>query len=64
MESFIITKPEIFEKLRQAAGLIKCVQISRNYGRHGGWLRCEFYLFPDGSPTGFTTSRVEYEVAL
>jgi hypothetical protein len=59
-----MTKPEIFEGIRKAAGLIKHVQISRNYGRHGGWLRCEFYTFANGDPTGITTSHIEYEFAL
>ena len=45
--------------------LIKCVQVARNYGRLGAWLRCEFLaqLDEDGrslNPIGHSVSRVEY----
>lgn len=39
--------------------LVKHVFVTRNYGLLGGWLRAEVYCFPNGDPSGLTTSRVE-----
>jgi hypothetical protein len=42
--------------------LVRHVQVSRNFGRLGGWLRCEFWTYASGDPAGFARSRVEYPV--
>jgi hypothetical protein len=55
-----LIKRIILLRWRDEAGLVKHVQVSRNFGRLGGWLRCEFYTHPGGDPTGITFSRVEY----
>jgi hypothetical protein len=36
---------------------LKHVQLSRNYGRLGGWLLVEFWTWPNGDPTGIVRSQ-------
>jgi hypothetical protein len=50
----------ILRRWKDEAQLVKHVQVTRNFGVVGGWLRCEFYTHPSGDPTGVTESRVEY----
>lgn len=50
------------EAVRRMYGddLVTHVQVSRNFGLLGGWLRCEFLTLPNGSAVGHAVSRIEY----
>lgn len=54
--------PTLLQKvlLRKYKHIIRHTQVSRNYGRLGGWLRVDFWCFPNGHATGMSESRVFY----
>lgn len=37
-------------------GAVSHYAVTRNHGLLDGWLECEFWTHPDGSPTGLTIS--------
>jgi hypothetical protein len=47
------------EAIIKRSHLVKHVFVTQNYGLLGGWLRAEVYCFPNGDPTGLTSSRIE-----